>query len=237
MLKVEHLNKSNSGKQILCDINFEIGHGEVGIFLGNSGVGKSTLLRVLNDLESTDSGKFSLDGKPFDLKQVNKNHIMGLVFQHFNLFENLNVIENITLALVKSQGRTQKEADSIAQALLERYGLADKANANVNKLSGGQKQRLAIARAIALDTQIICMDEPTSALDPRLTNQVAEVIDELTNENRIVLIATHDTKLVSKLKSRLFLMKEGTIAESGTSVGCSHHPDAYPLLSSFLSGQ
>jgi polar amino acid transport system ATP-binding protein len=237
MFKVKNLNKLNSGKSILREINFEIDHGRIGIFLGNSGVGKSTLLRVLNNLESYDSGTFSLDGKPFDLKNVNKDHIMGLVFQHFNLFENLSVIDNITLALIKSQKKTKKEANSIAGQLLDRYGLSDKSNSSVNKLSGGQKQRLAIARAIALDTQIICMDEPTSALDPRLTNQVAEYITKLANENRIVLIATHDTNLVSKLKSQLFLMKEGTIAETGFSEDCINNPGAYPLLSNFLSGQ
>lgn len=236
MLKVKNLNKKLRDKQILDNVQFEIDHGQIGIFLGGSGVGKSTLLRVLNHLEPYDSGNFSLDDATLDLTQVNKNHTVGMVFQHFNLFENLTVEGNITLALVKLKGMSQDQAHQVSAKLLERYGLSEKAQATIHRLSGGQKQRLAIARTLALDPKIICLDEPTSALDPQLTGQVAQYIKDLATDNRIVLLATHDTNLVSKLNGKLFLMSRGTIAESCLSSAYSSDPNKFPMLQEFLSG-
>lgn len=236
MLKVENLNKKLRDKQILHDVKFEIDHGQIGIFLGGSGVGKSTLLRVLNHLEPYDSGVFTLDDAKLDLTRVNKDHTVGMVFQHFNLFENLTVEGNITLALVKLKGMTPEQAHQVAAKLLERYGLADKAKASVERLSGGQKQRLAIARTLALDPKIICLDEPTSALDPHLTGQVAQYISDLATDNRIVLLATHDTNLVSKLNGKLFLMSKGTIAENCLTSAYKNEPSHYPQLQRFLNG-
>lgn len=180
MLKVNHLSKNISGKQVLKNLNFEVGEGSVAIFLGESGAGKSTLLRVLNNLESYDQGSYLL---------LDERHTIGMVFQHFHLFEHLNVEENITCALTNCKGLAKKEAKSIANQLLERYGLQEYHQSSVCNLSGGQKQRLAIARTLALDPKVVCLDEPTSALDPGLTKQVAKFIAELIAENRIVLLS------------------------------------------------
>lgn len=236
MFKVENLSKKIRDKQILNQIQFEVDHGQIGIFLGGSGVGKSTLLRILNNLETCDTGTFVLDNVPLNLSQVNKDHTMGMVFQHFNLFENLNVESNITLALIKVLKQTEEEAHQIATQLLERYGLSHLAKNSIHKLSGGQKQRLAIARTLALNPKIICLDEPTSALDPHLKGQVANYIQDLAGENRIILIATHDTGLISQLKAKLFLMQHGTIVESCFSDTFAANPSSYPQLAHFLKG-
>lgn len=235
MLTVKGLKKKIGNKQILNDVNFELPRGQIGIFLGGSGVGKSTLLRVLNNLEAYDSGEFAFEDKLLDLTKVNKDHTVGMVFQHFNLFEHLNVMENITLALIKLQHRSKEEAAHIAQTLLERYGLGDKATSSVHKLSGGQKQRLAIARTIALNPQVICLDEPTSALDPQLTNQVANYIGEMAQDHRVVLIATHDMNLATKLDGILFLMHKGAIVESVTTNKYNQNPKNYPLIQAFVN--
>lgn len=228
MLEVRGLTKRIKGKTILKDIGFEVHRGKIGIFLGGSGAGKSTLLRVLNNLESYDAGSFSLDKEKLDLTCVNRNRTVGIVFQHFNLFEHLSVEENITLALVQCQGVGKEEALAIAYLQLEKYGLEDKAKEGVHRLSGGQKQRLAIARTLALNPKIVCLDEPTSALDPRLTNQVATIISELASENRIILLTTHDMKLLGQLDGLLHLMEHGEIVERGKS--------SLPKLRSFIEG-
>lgn len=235
MFRVQQLTKSIRGRTIIRELNFEIGHGQVAVFLGASGVGKSTFLRILNNLETYDSGSFSLDGQSMDLKRA-CNHTFGMVFQHFNLFEHLSVEDNIILPLVKCRNKTKQEAAEIAFRLLERYGIADKAKIKSSKLSGGQKQRLAIARTLALDPKIVCLDEPTSALDPRLTAQVASYIKELTRENRIVLLTTHDIKLVEQLEGQLFLMEEGKIVETAPKGACFVQGRTHTKLQNFLNG-
>lgn len=236
MFKVSHLSKTIQSKKILNHLNFEIDHGKVAIFLGASGVGKSTLLRVLNNLESYDSGLFTLDGSLLNLSDVNRTHTVGMVFQHFNLFENLNVEENILCALKHCKSWDLVKAKQIAHQLLERYQLQDKAKASISQLSGGQKQRLSIARTLAVDPKIICLDEPTSALDPKLTNQIAQFITELAAENRIVILTTHDMGLLQQLNGHLFLMEEGCIVESALKSDCLAHPSSYPKLHNFLKG-
>lgn len=236
MFKVRHLSKKIHNKSILNNLNFEINHGEIAIFLGESGAGKSTLLRILNNLESYESGEFSLDDVMLDLKNVNKDHTVGMVFQHFNLFEHLNVEENITLALTKCKDMSKQEAIVIAHSLLECYGLLDKAKDRIHKLSGGQKQRLAIARTLALDPKIICLDEPTSALDPRLTMQVAQFISALSADNRIVLLTTHDMHLVEQLDGQLFLMEKGEITATTSKKECMSSPLSHAKLQSFFQG-
>lgn len=228
MFKVCGLSKKNKGRTILHDVSFGLQHGEIGVFLGASGAGKSTLLRVLNNLETYDSGEFGLDGDDLDLTKVNQTHTVGMVFQHFNLFEHLTVEENITLALVQCQKMDKKDAQEVAEHLLEKYGLADKVNEKVQRLSGGQKQRLAIARTLALNPKIVCLDEPTSALDPRLTNQVAQIIQGLAAEGRIIVLTTHDMNLVQQLGCDLFLMEQGKIIERG----CA----SSPILASYMNG-
>jgi glutamine transport system ATP-binding protein len=228
MLKVSHLSKIFQGKPILNDLNFEIGEGEIALILGGSGAGKSTLLRILNHLESYEAGSISF---------LNKNHAVGMVFQHFNLFEHLNVEENITYALTLCKKLPKKEARQIAAHLLCRYGLQDKRAFSVSQLSGGQKQRLAIARTLAMDPQVVCLDEPTSALDPNLTNQVAEFIRELALEKRTVILTTHDLGLIDQLDGHLFLMEGGLIVEKGSKKEMIAHPSLYPKLQAFLKGK
>lgn len=236
MLKIEHLSKSFNNKKIINDVSLSVNHGEIAVLLGSSGVGKSTLLRVLNNLETPDAGTFTLDGNPLDLATVNKNHTVGFVFQNFNLFENLTVEQNITLALEKVTGKTHDEAVAIAHKLLEQYGLGDKKNMYASSLSGGQKQRLALARTLALQPQIICLDEPTSALDPLLTNHVAQSIQDLAQQGFIVLVATHDTSLIERLKATIYLMHQGKIVQSASSADLASHPERYTLIKQFISG-
>ena len=236
MLKIKHLSKKIQNKTILKEFNFEIASGKAAIFLGESGAGKSTLLRVLNNLEEFDEGLFFLDGSPLHLKNANRSHTIGMVFQHFNLFEHLNVEENITYALIHCQLMNREEAKIIAKKLLIRYGLQEKSKSSVNRLSGGQKQRLAIARTLALNPKIICLDEPTSALDPRLSLQVAQFIKQLTEENRIILLTTHDMNLLKQVDGQLFFIEEGTIVESGAKNECLLNQLLYPKIHRFLNG-
>lgn len=228
MLEVKQVTKTIHGKEILKNISFTIKSGEIALFLGGSGVGKSTLFRVLNQLEHFDSGDLYFNELPLSQKHI------GMVFQQFNLFDHLTVQENIELALIKVQHKTKNEARDIACALLDRYGLADKASLPVTKLSGGQKQRLSIARTIALNPKIICLDEPTSALDPKLTSHVAQYIQELAAEGRIVLVTTHDMSLVKQLDGDLYLMENGTVAESCKTKSYFENPENFPLLYRFI---
>lgn len=236
MLKVTGLSKRKKEGYILEDVTFETHLGSTAVFLGNSGVGKSTLLRILNNLESYDSGTITLNDKALDLTTVNRDHTVGMIFQHFNLFDNLSVEKNITFSLIKCKGISPDKANQIAYRQLERYGLADKAKEYVSKLSGGQKQRLAIARTLALDPKVICMDEPTSALDPRLTAQIGAIINELAAEGRIVLLTTHDTKLLNYLTGDLHLIENGRIIASALITDSLDSPAMHPQITHFLQG-
>ncbi len=235
MLEVKNLNKSVGEKKILRDVSFSVQRGKIGVFLGGSGVGKSTLFRVLNHLESCCSGTVCLDGHPLDLSIAGKDQTIGMVFQQFNLFDHLTVEQNIKLALIKLKKKSSCEAKQIAHELLDKFHLLDKATSYANKLSGGQKQRLAIARSLALNPQIICLDEPSSALDPLLTSQIAKYIVELASENRMVLVSTHDISLIEQFESTLFLMKEGTIAETSSLSEYMLNPSKYSLLDQYLA--
>ena len=225
MFKAYHLSKEIKGKKIINEISFELGYGQIAILLGESGVGKSTLLRVLNGLEDRTTGYFLLDGKSL------VPHDMGMVFQNFNLFEHLTVEENITLALIQGKKLTKKEAIKVAEKQLERYGLLLKRNESVHRLSGGQKQRLAIARTVALNPKMICLDEPTSALDPRLTEHVASSIRELAGEGRIVLLTTHNPKLLEQLDATIYYMENGTIAATTHTSQLHQNPKITQFLS------
>lgn len=236
MLKIKQLTKSFNGKKILNNISLTIHRGEIAVFLGYSGVGKSTLLRILNNLEAADSGTIFLDDHELDLTTINKTHTIGMVFQHFNLFEHLTVERNITLPLEKILNKKPSEAQTIAYSLLNYYGLGEKAHTYASQLSGGQKQRLAIARAIAMKPQILCLDEPTSALDPILTSHIAETIQQLAEKNYIVLVASHDTALLEKLDCTIYLMSEGSIIQTVSSSEFKKNPSAYPDLKNFIAG-
>lgn len=236
MLKIKNLFKSYHDKKIIDDVSLQVNKGEIAVLLGKSGVGKSTLLRILNSLETPDRGQFELNGKPLDLTQAHKKHTVGMVFQQFNLFEHLTVQENITLALEKVANKTDQEAQSIAHELLAKFGLGDKSAMYVNQLSGGQKQRLAIARTLALKPEIICLDEPTSALDPLLTTYVANNIQQLAAQGYIVLVATHDIGLLDKLNCTIYLMEAGKIIETAQSADFKQNKNKYPKLARFVEG-
>lgn len=236
MLKINNLTKSIQNKKIVNNLSLTIARGEIGVLLGSSGVGKSTLLRILNNLETIDAGEVMLDGSIINLKDVHTSHTVGMVFQHFNLFEHLTVERNITLALEKVAHKNPQESVEIARQLLTRYGLGDKADCMVSQLSGGQKQRLAIARTLALKPTIICLDEPTSALDPLLTTYVASNISELAAQGYIVLVATHDTSLLEKLSCTIHLMSHGAIIESARSTEFFAHKNKYPQIAAFVAG-
>jgi polar amino acid transport system ATP-binding protein len=236
MLSIIKVCKSFHGKRILDEIDLTVNRGEIALLLGSSGVGKSTLLRVLNNLETIESGSIFLDNVPLDLDTVNQNHTVGMVFQQFNLFEHLTVLENLTLALIHAAGKKKEEAEEIGLSLLKRYNLLEKKNAYIGQLSGGQKQRVAVARALALKPRIICFDEPTSALDPSFTNQVAQTIQQLAREKYIILVATHDIRLLDLLDCTVHLMDRGIIIESANSKKLLTNLDNYPCVQKFIAG-
>lgn len=236
MLKIENISKSFRNKKIIDDISLNIKKGEVAVLLGPSGVGKSTLLRLLNNLETLEGGTIILDGKKLNLDTINKTHLVGMVFQQFNLFGHLTVEQNIILPLEKVLGKSKQEAKQISHALLVHYGLENLKNKYPAQLSGGQKQRLGIARTVALRPKIICLDEPTSALDPLLTTHVANTIQELAREGYIVLVASHDVDLLKKLDCTIYLMQNGKIVETASSTVFRNNKGQFPLINAFLTG-
>ncbi|MBT3393774.1 MAG: amino acid ABC transporter ATP-binding protein [Waddliaceae bacterium] len=228
MLQIKGVSKAYGKKVVLDDITMSVAPGDIALMMGGSGTGKSTLLRVLCNLESVDAGVITLDGVAVDTFH---DHTVGMVFQQFHLFDHLSALRNITLALEKVLHTPKNDADTIAHALLEKYGLADKASCIPSQLSGGQKQRLAIARAVALKPRVICMDEPTSALDPSLTATIATTIEELAAEGYIVVVASHDTALVEKLHCTVHLMEDGKIVESALSQEIASAPQIQAFVS------
>lgn len=236
MLKIENLNKTFHGKKIIDDVSLTVDKGKIALFLGPSGVGKSTLLRLLNNLETIDSGTVLLNGKKLDLPTVNKTHTIGMVFQQFDLFDHLTVEQNITLPLEKILDKSRQEAEHITHSLLSHYGLETLKNKYPAQLSGGQKQRLALARTVALKPKIICLDEPTSALDPLLTTHVANTIQKLAREGYIILVASHDVELLKKLDSTIYLMSKGKIVESAGSGDFRNNKEQFPLIKKFIAG-
>jgi ABC-type polar amino acid transport system ATPase subunit len=236
MLKINNVSKIVHQKKILDHICLNAVAEKTTFLLGESGAGKSTLLRILNNLETYDSGEITLDD--ISLHSAHKNKQISLVFQHFNLFLHLTVKRNITLVLEKICNKSAQEADFIAQSLLKKYKLDDKASASISELSGGQKQRLAIARSLATNPQVICFDEPTSALDPLLTTHISQEIQQLTNEKRIVIVATHDMKLIlsDNTDGIVHLMKDGRIIEVASIREIKENTDQLEYLGSFIKG-
>jgi ABC-type polar amino acid transport system ATPase subunit len=236
MLKIHNLSTTITNKSILTHVTLEAPPGQVAFLLGESGTGKSTLLRVLNGLEVATSGTITLDGKPVDHVSVRRS--ISLVFQHFNLFPHLTVEQNITLALEKVYKKTTQEARALAHGLLVKYKLEDKALLPISSLSGGQKQRLAIARAVATNPYVICLDEPTSALDPLLTSHIAEQIQQLAHEGRIVIVATHDMNLVlnDNITGTIYLMHNGRIIESAPTDDIKAGSARLKHLAQFIKG-
>ena len=219
MIKVENLNKSFGKLHVLKGINEQITKGEIVSIIGPSGSGKSTFLRCLNLLEVPNSGSIFFDGANITDKKVNVDihrQKMGMVFQHFNVFPHLTVIENITITPTLEKKISKSEANEKAMKLLEMVGLKDKANEYPRKLSGGQKQRLAIVRALAMEPDVMLFDEPTSALDPEMVKEVLDVISSLAKDGMTCVIVTHEMAFAKKISNRVLFMDEGIIAESGT---------------------
>lgn len=228
MLKVSNISKSFKDKKILNSLSFEAKKGSINIFLGTSGTGKSTILRLLNNLETIDSGTVTLQNKP--LQQTN----IGMVFQEFNLFPHLTVEENITLPLTQVLKKSEAQSKKIARTLLNQYSLEGFANAYPGSLSGGQKQRVALARTLATNPQVVCLDEPTSALDPVLTSMVADIITDLSKQGLTIIIATHDTDLIKRLDCTIYLMDKGKIKEQATTKSLKDSASQHPHLKKFL---
>lgn len=218
-VSVSHLKKSFGKLEVLKDMSIEIQDGEVVCMIGPSGSGKSTFLRCLNRLEKITSGHVIVDGHPISDPNTNMNKVrenIGMVFQHFNLFPHLTVKENITLAPTQLKLMNKAEADKKAIRLLERVGLADKADAYPGQLSGGQKQRVAIARSLAMDPDIMLFDEPTSALDPEMVGEVLEVMKQLAADGMTMVVVTHEMGFAKEVADRVVFMDEGYIVEEGT---------------------
>jgi polar amino acid transport system ATP-binding protein len=227
MIRVEHLSKSFGPVAVLKDINTEIRKGEVISIIGPSGAGKSTFLRCLNLLDRPTSGSISIDGvdilaRKADVPKVRQR--MNMVFQSFNLFAHLSVLENLTIAPIRLRGMDRSAASAKALDLLRLVGLAEKAEAFPDELSGGQKQRVAIARCLAMDPEIVLFDEPTSALDPTMVSEVLAVIRRLAIDGMTMAIVTHEMDFARDVSNRVFYMDEGTIYEEGTPQQIFEHP-------------
>ena len=216
---VEHLKKNFGNLEVLKDINIDITEGEVVTVIGPSGSGKSTFLRCLNRLETLTGGKVLVNGFDLGDKKVNINKVrenIGMVFQHFNLFPNMSVIENIMLAPVELKIKTKDEARTEGMKLLERVGLVEKADVYPQQLSGGQKQRVAIARALAMNPSVMLFDEPTSALDPEMVGEVLNVMKELAQNGMTMICVTHEMGFAREVADRVVFMDGGLIIEEGT---------------------
>ena len=222
MLKVENIRLSFGENEVLKGIGLEIEKGQVISIIGPSGSGKSTFLRSLNFLETPSSGKITFDGKTFNMENISKkeiNEIRGyttMVFQNYNLFKNKTALENVMegLLIVKKMGK--KEAESKGMEMLEKVGLGDKASSYPHQLSGGQQQRVGIARAIAMNPEVILLDEPTSALDPELIGEVLKVIKDMVKEHMTMIIVTHEMQFAREISDYIIFMADGMVVEEGT---------------------
>ena len=223
MLTVHNLTKQFDGDQVLKGVSLSVNKGDVIAIIGQSGGGKTTLLRCINFLEAADSGKMEFDGEHFQLSHISKKDIQRIrrktafVFQSYNLFRNKTALQNVMLGLTVARKMPKAQAEQIARSALSRVGLEDKANSYPNALSGGQQQRVAIARALATDPEIIYFDEPTSALDPELTGEVLAVMRKLAEEGMTMLVVTHELGFARNVSTKTIFMENGSIVESGPS--------------------
>ena len=239
LISVQHLVKEydHGAVHALNDCDLDIRRGEVVAIIGPSGSGKSTLLRSLNLLEQPTSGAIFFDGADLAGKSVNidlHRQKMGMVFQHFNLFPHKTVLQNITMAPVTLKKKTPAEAKAQAMALLERIGLADKADTYPNMLSGGQKQRIAIVRALAMDPEVMLFDEPTSALDPEMVGEVLDLMRDLAKDGMTMAVVTHEMGFAREVADRVVFMADGRILEEGAPADIFDRPKD-PRLQDFLS--
>ena len=237
MISVKDLHKSFGGVTVLDAISTDIEKGDVVCIIGPSGSGKSTFLRCLNRLETPDSGKILLDGVDLTdpAADLNRQRMkMGMVFQQFNLFPHMTVLKNLTMAPMLLKKESQQTAEQRAMALLERVGLADRAQEYPSCLSGGQKQRIAIVRALCMEPEVLLFDEPTSALDPEMVGEVLDVMKELAQSGMTMVVVTHEMGFAREVASRVLFMDQGVIMEENTPQALFDNPQS-PRLQSFLS--
>jgi glutamine transport protein glnQ len=227
MISVKNLKKSFGDTVVLRDIDAEIHEGEVVVVVGSSGSGKSTFLRCLNLLEEPTAGRIIVDGQELTSGKIDLNHLrqtVGMVFQSFNLFPHMSVIDNIKLAPKKLRKLSDRAATRLAKKLLEDVGLADRADAFPSQLSGGQKQRVAIARALAMEPKIMLFDEPTSALDPEMIDEVLDVIRQVADRGMTMVVVTHEMRFAREVGTRMLFLDKGRIIEDGTPEQVMTHP-------------
>ncbi len=237
LIKVENLQKSFGGLNVLCGIDIDINRGDVVVVVGPSGSAKSTFLRCLNRLEESTGGSIIFNGEDITSPGVNINkhrEKMGMVFQQFNLFPHMTIMRNLTIGPMKLLGKSKEEAEKKAQELLNRVGLGDRANSYPNQLSGGQKQRVAIVRALCMEPEVMLFDEPTSALDPEMVGEVLEVMRELAHEGMTMVCVTHEMGFAREVANRVIFIDEGVIAEEAAPEEFFAHPKS-PRLKEFLS--
>ena len=238
MIEVKNLKISFGNLHVLKDVSLKIEKGEKIVIIGPSGSGKSTFLRCLNRLETPDGGQILFQGNDLTDPKTNLDlcrQKMGMVFQHFNLFPHLTVLQNITLAPVTLKLKTEEEAKTEAMQLLERIGLPDKANVYPSTLSGGQKQRIAIVRSLAMHPDVMLFDEPTSALDPEMVGEVLEVMKDLAKEGMTMAVVTHEMGFAKEVADRVLFMNNGYIEEEGTPEEIFQHPKSERLQQFFKS--
>ena len=230
MLTIRNVNKQFDGIPVLKDVSLSVNKGDVIAIIGQSGGGKTTLLRCMNFLETADSGEMEFDGEKFDLRHISAKQIARIrrktafVFQGYNLFRNKTALQNVMLGLTVARKMPKKQAEEIARAALEKVGLSEKASSYPNALSGGQQQRVAIARALATNPEIIYFDEPTSALDPELTGEVLSVMRRLAEEGMTMLVVTHELGFARNVSTKTVFMDKGTVVESGPSAELFANP-------------
>ena len=239
LIQTDNLEKHFKGGEIIAldGISMEVHKGEVVVIIGPSGSGKSTFLRCLNLLEIPTGGTVTFEGVDITDPAVNINvhrQKMGMVFQHFNLFPNMTVLKNMTIAPVKLLGKSKGEADENAMALLERVGLQDRAGAYPSQLSGGQKQRIAIVRALSMDPDVMLFDEPTSSLDPEMVGEVLDVMKQLARDGMTMIVVTHEMGFAREVSNRVLFMDNGMIVEQNSPQELFGNPKS-PRLCDFLS--
>ena len=236
ILRLEHLEKTFGTHQVLRDISFSVNKGDVISIIGSSGSGKSTMLRCVNLLEEPTGGKIIFEGKDISGKELNLSQYrarVGMVFQQFNLFNNMNVMHNLTAAPTRIKGMDKEQAEAKALQLLGRVGLADRADAYPSQLSGGQKQRIAIVRSLMMDPEVMLFDEPTSALDPEMIGEVLDVMKALAADGMTMIVVTHEMGFAREVAARTIFLADGKIEEDKPSHELFDNPES-PRLVTFL---